>query len=443
MLSPHRLSQPIIKHRGYFSSFRRGLSDIGVLKKFPQPENTLLYPGAMRGKYKSGLSDSVYGIGDGFENELIVTIYEQLSKRGVILYLKETVRIKGVLDDIVSFLASFDENAGKRIFVTFTGGATLSRNLLSSQVLNVIPPLDVVNVAWNIWHLLPNKWRFCCHTCWVVRLDLSSGNVSSFETSFSEMNWFVNQNDFLIKSRLLREQRSYAFIDDWFRRHPKISSSKSRVTELISNKTSGYCYTFLQPQKDIESYIFVYYPHSMTDFSEERIGLLLDTKEVAFVILYPSNKIVLPKGPEISVGPESVSGFQSEPSTSDTLTHRKGPRPAANTPAVQNRAPSTSIRPALHFTITESTTFKEQIAILQSIKSGMFQAALAKIESIRQDLQSGRLPEKTVAGYYVSDVTGLGGTGRGAWRLLIERKGNVLNLYCIADYHQNRWRVWS
>jgi len=442
MLSPQRLPQPIIRHRGYFSSFRGGLSDIGVLKNSSQPENTLIYPGSMRGKYKTGLNDSVYCIGDGFESELIVTIYEQLSKRGIILYLKENSRIKGVLDDIVSFLASFDENSGKRIFVTFTGGATLSRNILASQVLNIISSVNVINVTWNTWHLLPNKWR-CFHTCWVVRLDLNSGNVSSFETSFSELNYFVNQNNFLIKSRLLREQRSKAFIDDWFRRHPQMSSSKSRVTELISDKTSGYCYTFLQPQNDIESYIFVYYPHTMTDFSEERIAQMLDTKEVAFVILYPSNKIVLPKGPEISVGPESVSGFQNEPSTSYTLTHRKVPRPAANTPAVQNRARSTSILPVLHFTITESATFKEQLAILQSIKSGMFQAALAKIESIRQDLQSGRLPEKTVAGYYVSDVTGLGGTGRGAWRLLIERKGNVLNLYCIADYHQNRWRVWS
>lgn len=443
MLSPHRLSQPIIRHCGYFSSFRGGLYNIGTLKSSTQPENTLIYSGTMRGKYKPGLNDSVYCISDGFESELIVTIYEQLSKRGMVVYLKEAERMKGVLDDIISFLTSCDGTSAKRIFVTFTGGATLSRNLLSSQVLNIFSPLNVVNFSWNTWHVLPNKWRFCCHTCWVVRLDLNSGNVSSFETSFTEINGFVNQNNFLIKSRQLMEQRRHAFIDGWFRRHPQLSPSKNRVEELISNKLSGYCYTFLQPRDNIESYIFIYYPSNVTNFSEERIAQMLDTKEVAFVILYPSNKIVLPKGPEISVGPESISGFQSEPSTSYTLTHRKVPRPAANTPAVQNRARSTSILPALHFTITESATFKEQLAILQSIKSGMFQAALAKIESIRQDLQSGRLPEKTVAGYYVSDVTGLGGTGRGAWRLLIERKGNVLNLYCIADYHQNRWRVWS
>lgn len=441
MLSPHRLAPPIVKHSGYYSSINLGFSDLAATKNQVQPENTLIIVGSIKGKYNAGAANHIFCISDGHQEEIIVTVYDQLSKRGMIVYLRENEQLGSVFLEIKTFVKSFEEASVKRIFVTFTGGATLSSNPLASQVSAIFSGLKSVSMSWNTWHWLPNKWRLCCYNSWIVKLDLNNGNVKSFETPFSQVNRFVSQSGILTYSRALRKNKSNDFVDDWFRHHPQMLESKPRVTEVLKNNSQGYVITFVKPRPDVDSYVFMHYPNTLSEMDEEQIFSLIGAGAINFVILYPAHKIVLPKGQERNADPEGPSGFQQDGGASSTTLQRKGKRAAINIAATKPAVPARQQAP--HFTIIESPTFKEQISILQSFKSGAFKATLSRIQSIYQDLQSGRLPEKTVGGFYVSDVSGLGGTGRGAWRLLIERHGNTLTLNCIADYHQNRWKVWS
>lgn len=73
------------------------------------------------------------------------------------------------------------------------------------------------------------------------------------------------------------------------------------------------------------------------------------------------------------------------------------------------------------------------------------QAARIKMASIMDDIRAGRVTSKRINGYYWYDMSQLSpGSGRGAWRVAFERKGDTWELQGFYDYHTHRAAtVWS
>jgi hypothetical protein len=440
MFSKNGLAVPMVKHSGFFYNLDEGFSSIASKRSLPQPEKTLLRQGVLKVMNTKDDKSVLYCFSDGLQDDLIVTVYEQMSKSGLHVYLKDKALFHQVFREAYEFISQFDTVVAKRIFVTFTGGATLSQHFLATLVQNTLKTKKLVNFGWNTWHWIPNNWMSCSRNSYIVKLDLAHGHVKSFETSFSTLNRFINQSGFIDINRKVRVRHGINSIDSWFNLHPEFQESKSRVEEILISKGGGYAYKFFQ-LKTTSSWLFIHYPAEVGSLNDEAaISRLLDSGNLNFLILHPRRNITLPDSDRnTSIEPL----FPNEVTPRSTVTHRKPPTKTA--PQGAGRSPATPSKLLPKFVLAESDTFKEQFAVIEQLNGGIFCTVLNKIAEIRDDLLHGRLTEKKIDQYYVYDLTSLGGgaSGRGAWRLLITRKGNVLTFHCIADYHQNRWKIWS
>ncbi|MCS2163751.1 hypothetical protein MUU47_22005 [Scandinavium sp. H11S7] len=435
----NQLPSPVVRCHGYFNNVYSGLSSIQGGKRGFQPENTLIVPGGLRGTFDYSSEEALYCISDGTEDDVIISIYDQISKRGGIFYIKESVQGKGgqcsELESFISLLQNIDI---KRIFVTITGGATLSRNSLVKSAQTQLKKLKVIKTTWNNYLWIPNKWRYCCHHCWIVKLDLSNGAVKSFRTSYVAVNSFMNNDDFLRISRTLRVVGRDDFIAKFFRNHPEFREMRGRIEAIAQKKPFGNITQFIQPIENSNVFVFVSCPIPTNGVVVDMIGLknALRSGCAEYVILYPSNPHPLPVIPDT----QPVS-FPTEVASRSIITQRrkKGQATSADHPPAVAREGKSATR----YTVIDDPYFRGQLALLQTFgNDGVYKSTLNKISEIRQDAENGRIPGKIIEGYRICDLSGLGANGRGNWRLLMTLSGGTVTFKSIADYHGNRWRTW-
>jgi len=138
--------------------------------------------------------------------------------------------------------------------------------------------------------------------------------------------------------------------------------------------------------------------------------------------------------------------FEVNTSSSDGVVHRKR-KMKADKSVVEKPTAGPSYVAKANFTVVESPTFAEQVALLSAFPSAEAQLHKSHVEKIKDDLKAGRLPSKSVGRFYVRDFPSLSrNRGRGKWRILIARRENELTLHAIADYHDRQtedWVLWA
>jgi len=442
MLQPKRLVVPKTAHKGYYRNVDDGFRDIANAKNMPTPEKTILNSGRVSG---SDADHNLYCFSNGKANELIVTIYNQMAKNGCVVYLSEKdPDLSGVIHDFFKALPTDQPN---RIFVTLTGGDTFSISPLGWKVKEMLRPYPIYKLTWNTWSLLPHGLAFFGSNSYIVKLDLRSGNVESFATSFNEVQRFVNRNDFLALNRNFNSTWGLARLKKWFSANPKYAEFEKRVMELAQREPAKYAFTFITPratmpnsEQDLKR-IFLSYPKGRLSDIEQSI----DDPDTAFVILKPGIGVELPRGEPVEQ-PPVYQPFEVNTSSLDGVVHRRR-KMKADKSVVEKPTVDTSYVPKANFTVVESPTFAEQVALLSTFPSAQAKLHKNHVENIKNDLKSGRLPSKSVGKFYVRDFPSLSrNQGRGKWRVLIARRENELTLHAIADYHDRQtgdWVLWA
>ncbi|WP_039054857.1 hypothetical protein [Enterobacter sp. Bisph1] len=434
-----RMSVPKVKHFGFYFDIDSGFADIAGKKNLPVPAKTLLTKGAVYGTADETGNNNLYSFTDGFQDELIITLYEQLSGTGEMVYLHEnnpdffTKRSK--------FLSKIDPIRPHRLFATFTGGNSLWASHAARFVGQQLKQYDFQSVVWNTWSWLPPRFSFCMLTSYVVRLDLKTGDVKSFKTNCGQVERFLLRNNFLEYNRLAVRESRNCWLREWFDNNKEFSAFRKRALELSQKDPSRYTFKMLSALDGDNSFLLLYY-EKYRNFPHD-IAIASDPY-TEFLILLPNTDYALPQGWEQNKLPaENKSSFIFEQPTVEQPQRRHVKKESVTQVRVK---PSAIL---LHYaespyTIQESEMFSAQRKLLINYCGKEAKETLARINSIVTDLAAGRLPRKSVEHYFVADLPTLSrNKGRGAWRLLITRKGKVLTLYVIADYHNGIWKQWS
>lgn len=432
-----RLSDPKVKHFGYYNNINLGFSSITERENMPKPEKTLLGTGFIAGKRDSTLYKKLYCLSDGMQEELVMTIYEQLSGVGWIFRFHEktpqAVRI------LAQVLNEINTETPQRFYATFTGGSAFCNSGLAQIIISLLKPFHFKSIAWNTWSWLPNNLALCGTNSYVVSLDLRAGNVKSFATSFHEVELFVNRNDFLEQNRNVTKESAVQLLKNWLSENPDLLHHKSRIMELAKKDPNVYSFNFL-PRAGVENaYIMVSYEKNR-QYSD--IKAMIANPRTEVLIMLPGKKCEFPVGVEKNSPPSlATTQFLNEDLPSEPRIRHN-----VKKTVVPKRPERALAAPLQHdeYVVDESQLFHAQLTVLSSLYGQEATQTLTRISAIKNDLVAGRLPTKSVEKYYVCDLPGLSRSrGRGAWRLLITRQMNMLTLHAIADYHNGVWKQWG
>lgn len=448
MMQAKRLAVPKTVHKGYYRNVGEGFADIANEKNMPAPEKTLLNVGKVSG---NDADHNLYCFSDGRANELVVTIYNQIAKNGSLVYLSE----KGpdLSAKIHDFFKTLPTDQPSRIFVTLTGGDAFSISPLGRRVQEMLRPYPIYKLTWNTWSWLPHSRAICGSNSYIVKLDLRSGNVKSFATSFNQVKEFACRNDFLELNRKSHSERGKSWLKDWFGSNPEYTAFESRVMDLAQRDPAEYSFTFITPtpidsgsEKGLVR-IFLSYRKGE---GLGNIQQLFADPETAFVILKPGVEVELPHGEPVERPPVEqppvYHPFEVNTLSSGGVRRRK----MKADKRVEKPTTEPSDVAKANFTVVESPIFAEQVALLSAFPPAEARLHKSHVENIKNDLKAGRLPSKSVGGFYVRDFPSLSrNRGRGAWRVLIARRENELTLHAIADYHGHdgrkteNWVLWA
>lgn len=437
-----QLVVPKTVHKGRYGNINRGFSDIADEKNRPTPEKTLLHVGSMSGR---AADNNLYCISDGKANELVVTIYNQMAKTGCVVYISE-----GVLDPsdkIRQFLDAQPAPPPPRIFVTFTGGDTFSISPLGRKVQEMLKAYTIHKLTWNTWSYFPHSPLFCSTKCYIVKLDLSNGNVASFATSLNQVERYLGREGFLDFNRKSSAENAKIGLKKWFGLHPEYAEFEKRVMAFAKRDPAEYSFYFmtLSPTTKVTR------PDSVSLFLSYRKGVgrnieqQLADPDTELVILKPGIAVELPRGEPVGRPPPLYQPFEVNTSSSEGGVRRRKKK----TDKSVEEKPTIELSDVdkTHYTVVESPTFKQQVAVLDAFPSAEANQHKERVKKIKEDLKAGRLPSKSVGKFYIIDFPLLSGNrGRGQWRLLIARQGNELTLHAIADYHGRQtgdWVIWG
>ncbi|WP_039054855.1 hypothetical protein [Enterobacter sp. Bisph1] len=434
-----KMPVPKVKHFGFYSDIYRGFADIAGEKNMPEPAKTRLYKGVVSGTAGQSGNNNLYCITEGRQEELIVTFYEQLSGTGEMVYLYD--KNAPFFTANSKFLSKIDTDKPHRLFATFTGGNSLFASRAASFVREKLKPYTFQSVVWNSWSWLPQRFSFCMPKSYVIRLDLKTGDVRSFNTHHPQVERFLTRKEFLSDNRLAVRTRLQFWLREWFEEHKEYLAYKDRAIELSQKDPARYTMKLLRAIGGDNSYLLLSY-EKYRGFENDMAIAADDQTE--FLILLPDAEYALPKGREQEKSPvENKEAFIFEKPTTTPLQRRKVKKISVMQAPVRASAVPFH-RTESVYTVEESQLFTLQRNLLTDYCGKEAKDTLSHIEVIKADLAAGRLPTKSVEHYLVADLPALSRSkGRGAWRLLIIRNQKVLTLHIIADYHDGTWKQWS
>lgn len=237
------------------------------------------------------------------------------------------------------------------------------------------------------------------------------------------------------------------WLKNWFGSNPKYAEFEKRVMELAQRDPAKYTFTLITPNTampDPEQDLLRVFVSCRKEWGGN-IEQCFTDPDTAFVILKPGIGVELPRGEPVEQ-PPVYQPFEVNTSSSDGVVHRKR-KMKADKSVVEKPTADPSYVAKANFTVVESPTFAEQVALLSAFPSAEAQLHKSHVENIKNDLKSGRLPTKSVGRFYVRDFPSLSrNRGRGKWRVLIARRENELTLHAIADYHDRQtedWVLWA
>ncbi|WP_039054858.1 hypothetical protein [Enterobacter sp. Bisph1] len=433
-----KIPVPQVKHFGFYFDIDRGLADIAGKKNMPVPEKTRLGKGALSGTAGQSGSNNLYCMSDGHQDELIVTFYEQLSGYGELIYLHENS--EDFFTQNSKFLAKIDISKPHRLFATFTGGNSLLASRAARFVSEKLKPYTFQSVVWNTWSWLPQAFSLCLIKNYIVRLDLTTGNVKSFATSYDQVDKFTRRKGFILHNRNAVRENLEKWLKGWFDKNKEYAAYKEKAILFSQKDPNLYLMKMFESTENSKTYILFSYERDRHCWCDEDI-IAHPTTE--FLIMLPGEVYALPKGKEQDKLPaENKEAMIFEKPTATQPQRRNVKKAPVKQVRAQPSAVSFQCKEPL-YTVQESEMFSAQRNLLNKYCGVEAQHTLTHIEVIKNDLAAGRLPRKSVEHYFVADLPTLSRSkGRGAWRLLITRKGKVLTLHMIVDYHDGTWTQW-
>lgn len=425
--------KPKVQHFGFYPRLNNGLEVIAGKNFSIHPETTLISGGWLRGVKNMQPDNSLYCFSYNLDDEVAVTIYETLSGRGGVFIVKRDVG--GYMARIHEFFDSRPNDGQHYYTATITGCDALSFNPAGKQVHAVLIQHGVKNIIWTTWSWLPNKWSWCGGTAYIVRLNLTTGNVRTFTTGIQEVKAVMSRSGFDMFSEKRQNTTTLAWLKNWFSQHPLLIHSEKRVLEMVKNKPEC-CFSMstLRGRKDI--FLFVC---SKIPYTQNNIKAVMADEQSEYILVRPEIESEMPmaRAPEVAATP--AMQFDVATKTESSIARQRGKKRAAVRAEPVQIASKSGEKP--HYTVEESEFFQQQLVLLSFHPNK--ESLVGKIDAVREDLREGRLPTKSVEKFYVAALSGLSESrGRGAWRLLITRNGETLTLHSIVNYHDKTWKRW-
>ncbi|WP_039054856.1 hypothetical protein [Enterobacter sp. Bisph1] len=439
MPASKRMPVPKVKHFGFYFDIDRGFADITDEKNLPIPEKTLLSEGVNSGIAGQTEYNNLYCISTGFQDELIIAFYEQLSGYGELIYLHEDNT--EYFTECSKFLSKIDISKPHRLFATFTGGNALLASRAARLVTLQLKDYTFQRVVWNTWSWLPPIFTVCVIKEYVVRLDLNTGDVKSFATNYNQVERFIRRKGFAVDICFAAREKLDKWLKDWFDKNKEYAAYKEKALLLNQKDPNVYSMKMFESLTGEPARLLASYEKDRY-FCHENDIISHPTTEI--LIMLPSEIYDLPKGIEQVKQPAAEKeGFIFE----KPITTQPQRRNVKKAPVKEMRIKPSAVsfhRTESLYTVQESEMFNAQRNLLDNYYGEEAQHTLSHIEVIKNDLATGRLPRKSVEHYFVADLPALSRSkGRGAWRLLITRNQKVLTLHIIADYHDGTWIQWS